>query len=186
MPFKVRDLMIDVVPEAGGGANIACCPGTMLTGDPFCCPGTGFRTPACCPGTGFRTCLCSYISPACCPGTSFRTCCPTFCCPGTLPVTCEPCSPIPFTGCDPISPCPGGSIIPPERGVATPENLATLKAQLQQALAQVEGQERAMEESQKPQTVEEAEVLEQKLVEALEELRQHREELRRRSAGEGQ
>jgi acyl-CoA thioesterase len=70
--------------------------------------------------------------------------------------------------------------------VATPENLATLKAQLQQALAQVEGQERAMEESQKPQTVEEAEALEQKLVEALEDLRQHRDELRRRSAGEGQ
>lgn len=182
MPFKVRDLMIDVVPETGGGANIACCPGTMLTGDPFCCPGTEFRTPACCPGTGFRTtCLCSYISPTCCPGTNFRT----ICC-HTLPTLYSPCGL--FTPCDPYSPCPGGSVVLPipEENLATPENLANLKAQLQQALAQIEVQERAMEASQKPQTVEEAEALEQKLVEALEELRQQREELHRRSAGEGQ
>jgi hypothetical protein len=182
MPFKVRDLMIDVLPEAGiGGGNINCYLTCLDT--PPCCPGTGFRTPPCCAGTYYNT-GCWIRSYPCCPGTGFRT---PPCCAMTYYNTCGPCSPRPFTGCGPMSPCPRGSIIPPEQGgVATPENLATLKAQLQQALAQVEGQERAMEESQKPQTAEEAEALEQKLVEALEELRQHRDELRRRSAGEDQ
>jgi acyl-CoA thioesterase len=94
---------------------------------------------------------------------------------------------MPWSGCGPITPCPGVSGILPEQGegVATPENLATLKAQLQQALAQVEAQERVMEEGQKPQTVEETEVLEQKLAEALEELRAHKDELRRRSSEGG-
>jgi translation elongation factor EF-Tu-like GTPase len=66
--------------------------------------------------------------------------------------------------------------------VANPQNLAELKAQLRQSLAQVEAQEQAIAESMKPQTVEESDMLEQKLTEALDELRQHKEELRRRSS----
>jgi 16S rRNA G1207 methylase RsmC len=66
--------------------------------------------------------------------------------------------------------------------VANPQNLAELKAQLRQSLAQVEAQEQVMAESMKPQTVEEVDMLEQKLTEALHELRHHKEELRRRTS----
>ncbi len=61
--------------------------------------------------------------------------------------------------------------------------LAILKAELQQTLAQVEAQEEAMKERMRPQTLAEAQVLEEKMVQALEELRRQKEELQKKAAG---
>ena len=187
MPFKIKDLMIDVLPEAGGGgANVFCCPGTQFFTKP-CCAWTNVMTVPCCPGTQFFTKPCcawtNFVTVPCCPGTQFIT----FCCPGTMKVTCCPGTGLGTIPCGPIT-CPALTRIPVDQGggVATPENLATLKAELQQALAQVEAQEQAMEVSQKPQTFEEAEELEQKLLEALEALRQHKEQMQREATGEEQ
>lgn len=61
--------------------------------------------------------------------------------------------------------------------------LAILKAQLQQTLAQIEAQEEAMKERMRPQTLAEATALEEKMVQALEELRRQKEELQKKAAG---
>jgi len=63
------------------------------------------------------------------------------------------------------------------------DELAVLKGQLQQALAQIEAQEGAMKEMMRPQTVAEAQALEEKMVKALEELRLQKEELQKKAAG---
>jgi hypothetical protein len=157
MAFRVRDLMIDVAP--GTENAFACLPYTGLTDCRFC--------------THYQPSIVCYQHSLICPNRSvidvvdiFHTC-------GTT---------IPFDtgrlGTDVLY----GDINPVGPQVANPQNLAVLKAQLRQSLAQVEAQEQAMAESMKPQTVEEADMLEQKLTEALDELRQHKEELRRRSS----
>jgi DNA repair exonuclease SbcCD ATPase subunit len=61
-----------------------------------------------------------------------------------------------------------------------PEQLAALKQQLKQVLADVEKQEQAVTESLRPQTVAEADELQQKLQGALEELKGLRAELARK------
>lgn len=58
------------------------------------------------------------------------------------------------------------------------QQLAVLKTRLLQALAQIEAQERAVEEQQRPQTLADVELLEQRMVEALEELRSRKEKLK--------
>jgi hypothetical protein len=63
------------------------------------------------------------------------------------------------------------------------EELVMLKGQLQQALAQVEAREEAMNEMMRPQTVAEAQALEEKMMNALEELRLQKEELQKKAAG---
>lgn len=59
-----------------------------------------------------------------------------------------------------------------------PDGLAALKQQLEQVLAQLDEPEAASQEPQLPQTLAEAEELETRLREALEELRRHKEGLR--------
>jgi len=61
--------------------------------------------------------------------------------------------------------------------------LAALKQQLQEAISAVQRQEQAASEAGKPATVEEAEMLERKLSEALEEVRSRKAELERRRKG---
>jgi hypothetical protein len=56
-------------------------------------------------------------------------------------------------------------------------NLQALKEQLKQQLAAIEAQEKANEESMKPQSVAEADDLQQKLQSAMEELKSRRAEL---------
>jgi len=68
----------------------------------------------------------------------------------------------------------GPSIGPP------PESLATLKAQLRQALDNIERQEAAGAESMQPQTEAEVDELQTKLREAMTELERRKEELRRK------
>jgi sialic acid synthase SpsE len=60
------------------------------------------------------------------------------------------------------------------------EGLATLKAQLQQALAQVEQAEKTAADAAKPQTLQEVDELEKKLTDALSELKARREELKKK------
>lgn len=64
------------------------------------------------------------------------------------------------------------------------EDLVILKRDLQVALAQVEAAEAVAREQMKPQSVEEAELLERRLSGALEEVRRQKETLRRPSAEE--
>jgi hypothetical protein len=161
MAFKVRDLMIDVAPGVGGG--IFCRPCTPLVTDYCLCTNQVTQITPC--GN------CSYLSPYIFEITPWITrITPT--CGVTRDPTITPT--VQFTPQTPVVNQPGM--------VANPQNLAELKAQLRQSLAQVEAQEQAMAESMKPQTVEEADMLEQKLTEALDELRQHKEALRRRSS----
>ena|SRR2546425_1024976 len=63
------------------------------------------------------------------------------------------------------------------------QTLAILKAQLQDALAQVEAQEKTINEQMAPQTFEEAKALEGHLVDALEEVRQRIGELQNKAGG---
>jgi hypothetical protein len=82
--------------------------------------------------------------------------------------------------------CPGATVIGP---VPIPvggdpawasQQLAALKAQLQQAIAQIENQENVVNESLKPQTVEQVEDLQGKLRDALAELDKRKSELGKR------
>ena len=66
-----------------------------------------------------------------------------------------------------------------------PPDLALLKERLKIALAEVEARERVVEESLRPKTLADVELLEQKLTAALEELRATKERLTR-EASEGQ
>ena len=102
------------------------------------------------------------------------------------------CTSLTLFGIQPHRPCPLGFtwILPgPEimQSVQSdPETLATLKAQLQDALANVEAQEKALNEQLAPQTLEEAKALEGHLVDALEEVRQRIGELQNKAdAGQG-
>src|SRR5205807_10658985 len=65
----------------------------------------------------------------------------------------------------------------PQSAASTPETLAALKAQLQQAIADIEQQEQSMAESMQPQTIAEVNDLEAKLQGSLEELKKRRAEL---------
>jgi hypothetical protein len=58
------------------------------------------------------------------------------------------------------------------------EELAALKAQLRQALLQVESQEKSLEEKSRPQTVAQIEELEEKIREALGELERRKSDLK--------
>jgi len=64
-----------------------------------------------------------------------------------------------------------------------PETLAILKGHLQEALASVQVQEQKVNEQMAPQTVEEAQALENHLSTALEEVRQQKEKLQNKATG---
>jgi hypothetical protein len=59
------------------------------------------------------------------------------------------------------------------------EQLAAVRTQLQQALADVDAQQKAAEESQQPQTVAEVEEMQQTMREAMAELDKRKEELKK-------
>ena len=154
--FKVNDLMIHLLshPAAGGGCGPGSAPIPQCAG----CTGTcNFCSSACTQGcTG--TCLCSH---SCHMGGR------------TLVVS---------QNCIAANLC-GGTGDPglDGPGVINAETLIALKHQLQQQLAQVEALQAAVEESQKPQTVEEVDVLEQRLTAALGELKTRRDEIQKAS-----
>jgi hypothetical protein len=183
--FKVKDLMINVVPEALERENIykLCPQGTFCWPDTNWCPTwfshchwyspIGCQTwisrcdwgtiVAChrfisdCPG---GTILCRFDS-GICPNASQI-------CPGGS-IVCQ-------TGSDPC----GGSILDPGDILTNPAALSALKEQLRQTLARVEAQEQAAAEGLQPQTIEQVDQLTQQLTEGLEELKARRQELEKR------
>jgi hypothetical protein len=66
-----------------------------------------------------------------------------------------------------------------------PEHLGQLKEELRAALERVEAEEQRVAEQMKPQSLEEVQQLEEKLTEALAELKKRRKELEKRSQGSG-
>ena len=154
MAFRVRDLVINVLPEGGGEA--ADC---ALTG----C------------GLGFSHCRfgsCDFAT--ICIYSGCRECSGAFTCIGAT--KCG--------GCTLNVTCGGGpSLLFEGAGDVDPQALATLKAQLQEALRAVESAEQTLAERMSPQSIEEVEALEQKLQGALEELKARKEQLRDREAG---
>jgi hypothetical protein len=86
----------------------------------------------------------------------------------------------PVVGCPPLTclPTVAGPVGYPGPG---PEELAVMKEQLRQALANIEQQEHAAAEAAQPQTEAEVETLQAKLHEALSELEKRKQELRHKS-----
>jgi hypothetical protein len=139
MAFRVRDLVINVLPEHGGeGLQPADCPG-ISNCYPFSSCG---RTNACYPVSG-----CRIVS---CIGSRCGGC--------TLDI----------------------SRLPGFQQGARAEDLAALKTQLTQALREVERFEQVLADSMRPQSIDEIEVLEDKLEDALSELKQRKEQLQER------
>jgi hypothetical protein len=157
MAFRVRDLVINVLPEEGGGGAGDC----GLTGCTL----------------GFSHCRfgsCDFVT--ICIFSGCRECSGAFTCIGAT--KCG--------GCTLNVTCGGGpSLLFGEGGAGDvdPHALATLKAQLQQALRQVESAEQRLADQMSPQSIEEVEALEQKLQGALDELKARKEQLRDREGG---
>jgi hypothetical protein len=151
--FRVRDLVINVLPEAGAA------PGCAFTG----C------------GLGFSRCRfgsCDFVT--ICIFSGCRECSGAFTCIGAT--NCG--------GCTLNVTCGGGpSVILGRVDEDDPEALATLKAQLREALRSVESAEKTLTERMSPQSVAEVEALEEKLQGALEELKARKEQLRDREPG---
>jgi len=147
MPFKIKDLMISVVPQGyGAGAECGCSVLTLTTAI--------LLTPVIPrpPVPPIPRCVCTAYCSRGCSGA----------CSG--PASLDP------GWFDPGRP-------PEMPGVPTIEDLGILKQQLRKALEQVEVHERVLEESLKPKTLEEVEQLEVKLKEALAELHARKTEL---------
>ena len=164
MAFRVRDLVINVLPEAAGERDVLGC------------------------GLGFSHCRfgsCDFVT--ICIFSGCRECSGAFTCIGatncggcTLNVTCGPNSCGAFTcgGCT-----ESASVLFGRGGADDPQALAALKAQLREALRAVENAEQQLAERMSSQSVEEVEALEKKLQDGLEELRARKEQLRGREGG---
>ncbi len=163
MAFRVKDLMINIA--SGEGANPGLPGGGFLSRFPCHCGCTYGYTTGCGPtitGPQTQQFLLTYWSPFFCTmsHTTF-TLTPIF----TTPTLCPTATVI-----GPVTIGPGGD--PGPFG-----DLATMKAQLQQALVEIDRQE----QSAGPQTVAEVEELQGKLRDALNELEQRKSDLRTRS-----
>ncbi|MES1243809.1 MAG: hypothetical protein ABUT39_19545 [Acidobacteriota bacterium] len=171
MAFKIRDLMISVLaPDAGAGC--ATCTGTTNVEAPRdgcpTCTGTTGQDQA---PYGCHTCTGTTHPPMyggcpACTGTTnplmFGGGCPA--CTGTTgDVWTARAAALMACGV-----CTGVSPVLADR---RPEALAALRQQLQGLLAEVEAEERRLEDAGFPQTAEEVESLEKKLEEALAEVR---------------
>jgi hypothetical protein len=166
MAFRVRDLVINVLPDAEREADRKGC-------------GLGFSH------CGFGSCDLFTI----CIFSGCRECSGAFTCIGasncggcTLNVTCGPNSCGSFTcgGCT-----DSASVLFGRGGAVDPQALATLKAQLREVLGAVENAEQVLSERMSPQSIKEVEALEEKLQGALEELKARKEQLRRREDKSG-
>jgi hypothetical protein len=177
MAFRIRDLMISVVPSPGGGC--VTCTGT--TGQ-----GCGGHTDGCMGRTGYGCVTCTgttnvqYDLGGCvaCTGTTADNGCVTctgttgnrgnggggcVACTGTTGGLCAHAAALAACGvCTGISPAVGDQ---------RPQALAQLRQQLQGLLAEVEAEEQRLADAGAPQSLEEAEELEKKLEDALAEVR---------------
>jgi hypothetical protein len=175
MAFKIRDLMISVLPTAVEVPGCINCTGTTPRG---CVDCTGTTPRGCVAGTGDGCPNCSgttnlYIGFGCpnCSGTTgdaaalgchhYSGGCPN--CTGTTGGFCAHAAALMACGlCTGVSP-----LLADQR----PQALALLRQQLQGLLSEVEAEEQRIGEAAFPQSVEEAEALETKLEEALAEVR---------------
>jgi hypothetical protein len=171
MSFRIRDLMISVLPSAGGvGYGCPTCTGTTgPIGGCQTCTGTtplygdfGCQT---CTGTTGQIGGCNL-----CTGTTGQIGCHT--CTGTTGGLCAHAAALAACGV-----CTG---ISPALGDQRPQALAVLRQQLQGLLDEVEAEEKRLEEAAFPQTADEAEALEKKLEEALAEVRSRKAALKKK------
>ncbi|MEQ1905971.1 MAG: hypothetical protein ABL888_17410 [Pirellulaceae bacterium] len=189
--FKIKDLMIKVVPQQNETKDCGTC--TAWTGG-GCDMGTV------CPCSDYSYCTvctdgCSYVS--CVTGTNLarHAAAPM----GAVAKGCGTCTAWTGGGCDMGTVCPCsdysyctictdscsypscGSLsnypTPRVAGNSFRGNLSDLKAALQRQLQSVEEQEKEANESLKPRTLADAEMIEKKLQEALEEIRKMKVEL---------
>jgi hypothetical protein len=197
--FRVSDLMINVAGPVGGGGG-GCNLITECGGVTELCventQGCAFTQNCNCTihtacGDEF-TCMCSICTP-CSQRTCGCTC--TACSACTQCTVITPCGQLSHctvrTFCTPASAC-GFTIrctptfVANVPGGLQPEHLSRLKDELRATLEQVEAEEERQKERMQPQTLDEVDLLEQKMTEALEELRRRREELERQEQGEGE
>jgi hypothetical protein len=180
--FRVRDLMISIGP--GGDDGFPCELITECGGvTELCVENTQ--------GCAFTVnCNCT-IQSVCDPFTCRCSVC-TPCSAQTCGCTCTQCTGVTggclHTFCTARSACGASLQCTPTFAGAfgarlRPEHLAQLKEELRATLERVEAEEQRLAERMQPQTVDEVNQLEQKLTEALEELRRRREELERRGQG---
>lgn len=175
MGFKVRDLLISVLPAAGndpapGGGCIPCTGTTGQVGHGGgCIPCTGTTRPLAAAG------LCTECSYTYAEALQDLGCVP---CTGTTGPRgnygCNPCTGTTHALCGhaaALAACGVCTGISPALGDRRPEALAQLRQQLQGLLAEVEAEERRLEQESFPQSAEEIAVLEKKLEEALAEVR---------------
>jgi len=156
MPFKVKDLLIDITSTAG----VAQCNPTYI----LCQHGCTYIA-------AYSGCHihCSYLVSFCQAGCSVFA--PSLCTFHSVTGTIVTCPGSLVTDTGPIL-----QTIPQLSGPA----LGNLKEQLKQAIALAEKQESAEAESLKVQTVADAELVERKLTEALEEIRARKAELQKK------
>jgi hypothetical protein len=195
MAFKLKDLMVDLLPGAGAaGQNPPGCPQASAVHCPL--PSVTQHCPmpsiVHCPAvSAAQACVSPSMVQPLCPFPSIGTQCisPSF--QQAMAAACLPPSNDPCPWPSILAPnamaqiaCPFPSLTNPGAGTVDATqltNLATLKQQLQQHLAQVEQHEQAVHAAAKPQTVEEAESLFQKMQEAMTELQAHIDELKKKS-----
>lgn len=172
MAFKLKDLMINLIPPSAGKGRPDCAPasgagqfcGTASAGAGFCgtaSAGAGFCGTASAGAAGFCG-TASAGAPAGFCGTASAGAA-GFC--GTASAGAQFCG----------TASAGVAAGDPRAAL---EGLVLLKQQLLHALAQVEAQERELEDACRPQSLEEAEMLERHLRGALEELQEHKRNLR--------
>lgn len=167
MAFKLKDLMIDVLPGS---------PGAQAANPPAQCPiPSGGTQPlvagAMCPIPSAQNTLCPF------PSVMAQGICPMFSATSPGMIQAQGICPM-FSAVQPTT-AACGAVAAQSPDVAHMTNLATLKQQLQQALDQVNQHEETVHAAAKPQTVEEAEALEKQMQEALAELQAHKATLKK-------
>ena len=192
MPFKIKDLMIHVMDPKAAAPGLCRIPSVQCTAIHSLCTAIHsicrFPHTICPPITICETLptVCQHLHSFVCPGNSIAT--------GTICINPSNCG---FFSCGLASPCAGGSCGPvasicaagslptDPTIVENPDptaGLAALKEQLKQAMANVETQEAALNESLLPQTVAEVEDLEKRLQGALEALKARKADLQKSEA----
>lgn len=195
MAFRIKDLMISEVGASRGGCTketaVTCIKETAtgcvtVTSTTRQCGGTPVLCVKQTATTGYGGVGCETATPVTCV-TATATgviATPVTWVIATLTIcrTATPVTTIGYTmtmGLCAIPSIPGTAAAEPAGDPATAlEQLAELKAQLKEAIAQIEREEAALESCEKPKTADEVESLQQKLRDAVDELENLKKELR--------
>ncbi|MEL7330874.1 MAG: hypothetical protein AAFN12_01430 [Cyanobacteria bacterium J06560_2] len=161
MQFKVKDLMINVIPDPTDEVGLTCANGVTFN--------NCFRTTLI--GCNGCTLTVTQVVDPCNGG-------PTFVVPTRVTTGCGVNYSTCFAGSNFAETVQQTTLVQHTtrtilegNPLSASENLATLKQGLKEALSQVEAQEKLVAESLKPQSLEELEVLDEKLTAALEDVR---------------